>query len=255
MIKSHLRRSCVHGKVIKIIRWKQDLNLCGETPSDMFTIVQITRLNDSAIPASESLGNRTFKSAICFHALELCEFLTLRSFVDIRCLEQHLRANGFPDPFHNLGISGGLCGQYVCPKSNTTPRPEHNHPPNRHECLFLFHARCCLGKMLVILRDGRKLHGVLRSYDQFGMSWIVCFGRLFCTPFCPTANLVLEDTVERIYHENVFAESWRGLYLIRGENVVLLGEIGRWGTYSIPLDVAYCLNRILTWKMTFHYDK
>ena len=25
-----------------------------------------------------------------------------------------------------------------------------------------------LGKMLVILRDGRKLHGVLRSYDQFG---------------------------------------------------------------------------------------
>jgi len=60
--------------------------------------------------------------------------------------------------------------------------------------------------MLVILRDGRKLHGVLRSYDQF-------------------ANLVLEDTVERIYHGNAFAESWRGLYLIRGENVVLLGEI------------------------------
>ena len=25
-----------------------------------------------------------------------------------------------------------------------------------------------LGKMLVVLRDGRKLHGVLRSYDQFG---------------------------------------------------------------------------------------
>lgn len=60
--------------------------------------------------------------------------------------------------------------------------------------------------MLVILRDGRKLHGVLRSYDQF-------------------ANLVLEDTVERIYQGNAFAESWRGLYLIRGENVVLLGEI------------------------------
>lgn len=40
-----------------------------------------------------------------------------------------------------------------------------------------------------------------------------------------TANLVLEDTVERIYHENLFAESWHGLFLIRGENVVLLGEI------------------------------
>ena len=42
-----------------------------------------------------------------------------------------------------------------------------------------------------------------------------------------TANLVLEDTVERIYQGNAFAESWRGLYLIRGENVVLLGEIVR----------------------------
>ena len=39
------------------------------------------------------------------------------------------------------------------------------------------------------------------------------------------ANLVLEDTVERIYHQDVFAEAWRGLFLIRGENVVLLGEV------------------------------
>ena len=41
------------------------------------------------------------------------------------------------------------------------------------------------------------------------------------------ANLVLEDTVERIYHENAFAENFHGLFLIRGENVVLLGEIVR----------------------------
>lgn len=41
------------------------------------------------------------------------------------------------------------------------------------------------------------------------------------------ANLVLEDTVERIYHGNAFAENWHGLFLIRGENVVLLGEIVR----------------------------
>ncbi|PPQ64370.1 hypothetical protein CVT26_002077 [Gymnopilus dilepis] len=70
--------------------------------------------------------------------------------------------------------------------------------------------------MLVILRDGRKLHGVLRSYDQF-------------------ANLVLEDTVERIYHGNAFAESWRGLFLIRGENVVLLGEIDLDREDDVPL--------------------
>ena len=27
--------------------------------------------------------------------------------------------------------------------------------------------------MLVVLRDGRKLHGVLRSYDQFGWGQIL----------------------------------------------------------------------------------
>jgi U6 snRNA-associated Sm-like protein LSm1 len=31
--------------------------------------------------------------------------------------------------------------------------------------------------------------------------------------------------VERIYAGNTFAEKWCGLFLIRGENVVLLGEI------------------------------
>jgi len=44
-------------------------------------------------------------------------------------------------------------------------------------------------------------------------------------PLLGLANLVLEDTVERIYAGNTFAEKWCGLFLIRGENVVLLGEI------------------------------
>lgn len=39
------------------------------------------------------------------------------------------------------------------------------------------------------------------------------------------ANLVLQDTVERIYTGNVYAEEHVGLYLVRGENVLLLGEI------------------------------
>jgi LSM domain len=59
-------------------------------------------------------------------------------------------------------------------------------------------------------------------------------GMLLCFQFSSIANLVLEDTVERIYHENAFAESWRGLYLIRGENVVLLGEIVRRDLQSPP---------------------
>jgi U6 snRNA-associated Sm-like protein LSm1 len=86
--------------------------------------------------------------------------------------------------------------------------------------------------MLVVLRDGRKLHGVLRSYDQFGtfLSFLFCFWTcapkfLFIYLNDHLANLVLEDTVERIYAGNTFAEKWCGLFLIRGENVVLLGEI------------------------------
>jgi len=57
-----------------------------------------------------------------------------------------------------------------------------------------------------------------------------------------TANLVLEDTVERIYHGNAFAEHWHGLFLIRGENVVLLGEIVRLPvrmfSYGVPITLS-----------------
>ncbi|TKA32840.1 hypothetical protein B0A50_01066 [Salinomyces thailandicus] len=65
-------------------------------------------------------------------------------------------------------------------------------------------------KLMVVLRDGRKLIGVLRSWDQFG-------------------NLVLQDTVERqfVHSEGkaLWADIERGLFLVRGENVSLLGEI------------------------------
>ncbi|ORY90312.1 hypothetical protein BCR35DRAFT_287565 [Leucosporidium creatinivorum] len=63
-------------------------------------------------------------------------------------------------------------------------------------------------KVLVHLRDGRKLIGVLRSYDQY-------------------ANLVTTQTLERLYHPptNSYAQTERGVFLIRGENVVLLGEV------------------------------
>jgi len=61
-------------------------------------------------------------------------------------------------------------------------------------------------KLLCVLRDGRKLIGYLRSIDQF-------------------ANLVLQDTIERIYVGDCFGDIDRGIYLVRGENVVLLGEI------------------------------
>ena len=56
-----------------------------------------------------------------------------------------------------------------------------------------------------VLRDGRKLIGYLRSIDQF-------------------ANLVLQDTIERIYVGDCYGDIDRGIYLVRGENVVLLGD-------------------------------
>ncbi|TNY17599.1 hypothetical protein DMC30DRAFT_100029 [Rhodotorula diobovata] len=63
-------------------------------------------------------------------------------------------------------------------------------------------------KVLVHLRDDRKLIGVLRSYDQY-------------------ANLVLTQTIERLYHPatKAYAQTERGVFLVRGENVVLLGEV------------------------------
>ena len=40
-------------------------------------------------------------------------------------------------------------------------------------------------------------------------------------------NLVLQDTVERLFAQNLYADVDRGLFLVRGENVLLLGEIVR----------------------------
>uniref|UniRef100_A0A6M2DIA2 U6 snRNA-associated Sm-like protein LSm1 n=1 Tax=Xenopsylla cheopis TaxID=163159 RepID=A0A6M2DIA2_XENCH len=61
-------------------------------------------------------------------------------------------------------------------------------------------------KLMVLLRDGRTLIGYLRSVDQF-------------------ANLVLHRTIERIHVGKEYGDIPRGVFIVRGENVVLLGEI------------------------------
>ncbi|KAL6717439.1 hypothetical protein ACLMJK_005354 [Lecanora helva] len=38
-------------------------------------------------------------------------------------------------------------------------------------------------------------------------------------------NLVLQETIERIFVKEAYADISRGIYLVRGENVLLLGEI------------------------------
>lgn len=58
----------------------------------------------------------------------------------------------------------------------------------------------------MVLRDGRRLYGVLRSYDQFG-------------------NMCLSDTVERFYVDLEYCDENLGVFLVRGENVVLVGEL------------------------------
>lgn len=61
-------------------------------------------------------------------------------------------------------------------------------------------------KLLVVLRDGSKILGTLRSFDQF-------------------ANIVLESAVERIIVGQSYSDIPLGLYIVRGENVVLMGEV------------------------------
>lgn len=60
-------------------------------------------------------------------------------------------------------------------------------------------------EIVVCLRDGRNFKGCLRSFDQY-------------------ANLVLDRTVERLMVDGTYAEVPLGIFVVRGENVMLLGE-------------------------------
>lgn len=61
-------------------------------------------------------------------------------------------------------------------------------------------------RIIVTMRDGRALFGFLRSFDTFG-------------------NIVIQDTYERLYTEGAYAEKYRGVWVIRGENVAMIGEV------------------------------
>ncbi|RNA20636.1 U6 snRNA-associated Sm LSm1 [Brachionus plicatilis] len=61
-------------------------------------------------------------------------------------------------------------------------------------------------QLMVVLRDGKTLIGYLRSIDQY-------------------ANLLLSNTIERIHVGKKYGDIPRGVYIVRGENVVLIGEV------------------------------
>jgi hypothetical protein len=65
----------------------------------------------------------------------------------------------------------------------------------------------------------------LRSVWYVLLSWIVTLVPQDLTTI--TANLVLEGTVERKHLAHYYADQAIGVMIIRGENVVLLGEIVR----------------------------
>merc|ERR1711879_534757 len=61
-------------------------------------------------------------------------------------------------------------------------------------------------RILVVLRDGRTLIGILRSFDHF-------------------ANVVLENTTERLFVGNAYGDIPLGLFIVRGDNIVLIGDL------------------------------
>lgn len=66
---------------------------------------------------------------------------------------------------------------------------------------------CCAEIISVITCDGRNIVGFLRGFDQ-------------------TCNLILEDCHERIYSTTAGVDQVPlGLYIIRGDNVAIVGEV------------------------------
>lgn len=61
-------------------------------------------------------------------------------------------------------------------------------------------------KVLLMLRDGRHLTGILRNFDQY-------------------LNMTLDDAAERIIMKGKYCDVPLGLYIVRGDNIVLIGEI------------------------------
>lgn len=59
------------------------------------------------------------------------------------------------------------------------------------------------------------------------------------------ANLVLTDTIERIHVGDMYGDIQRGIFIIRGENVVLLGEIVRESKFKNYLGLDSSFFKIL----------
>ncbi|KAJ9501853.1 hypothetical protein H2202_002815 [Exophiala xenobiotica] len=77
-------------------------------------------------------------------------------------------------------------------------------------------------KLLLVLRDGRKISGILRSWDQFANLVLTDTRERY---FVTTATATTTTTAESSEPRHLYCDIPRGTYLVRGENVLLLGEI------------------------------
>lgn len=74
-------------------------------------------------------------------------------------------------------------------------------------------------KVMTILKDGTIYIGFLRTFDQYG-------------------TIILHKTIERIYIEDEYGEIPLGIFLIRSENIVLIGEIDPENEYPTKLKLV-----------------
>ncbi|KAF8186999.1 hypothetical protein K438DRAFT_1595901 [Mycena galopus ATCC 62051] len=76
-------------------------------------------------------------------------------------------------------------------------------------------------RVIVILQDGRVIVGVLAGFDQ-------------------KSNVVLSDSKERIYSMDVGVEEVPlGLYLVKGDMIVLIGEIDDAVDQAVDLETIH----------------
>jgi small nuclear ribonucleoprotein (snRNP)-like protein len=121
----------------------------------------------------------------------------------------------------HLGLTGTAS---LAEELDSTRLRRTRRAPRVHFRPHSVRVRATAAKTMVQLRDGRKIIGVMRSFDQF-------------------ANIVLEEAVERIIVDQRYADVPLGLYVIRGENVVLIGQIVRAATPQPHLTASVDLPR------------
>ena len=95
----------------------------------------------------------------------------------------------------------------------------------------------CSPQQLCISRSSYGAEPVSPSLEYVGVSCIT--DDWF---FITTANLVLQDTIERIFVADLYADIPRGIYLVRGENVLMLGEIV---CFSLRLYLAHAIRVLI----------